>query len=785
MRIIGRAPRLSTLVAIASLGAAIGSLGAATALLDVLVMHPVRVDSPDRVVHVGGAASNIPGYQADDWWAQASALSAFAHYQAGNAPVEAGTTRRHVAVSVVSKGFFEVMRHVPAAGRLLARSDGETTGVRAAVVSGAFATAAFGSAPRAVGSTVTIAGVPHVIVGVVGRGAEFPRLTDVWAVRSDALDTDSIPATGNRPTWSGMSGAGLGRLADGASVETAGAQMTALLARLSAEMASRTSLRFGDLVRVRPLRDVLANGPTIAVTSFLLASLLGLVLAALNCGLLVMNEQAARQREWAMRQALGATPAAVRASIARQSASWALVAAAAGIGGMYGLLGLVESLASSSGYFVPAMTGMARVYWLVGGLAIVSTAALVAVLPAVASTRVPLAPVLNDRRPYAVPTAPSWVVRGIVVGVQACAGFVMLVGAVYATRDLVRSLGFDTGQQPMTHAQVLPLRAGRTEGPEDRVARWDAVWAAASTVPGIDQLAMISEVPARAAGNGVFMEANGKHTFVARRFVRGRFDRLLGIDVVAGAPPDSAGGLALSRSASRALAGGQAMPGLVRFDGLARPWRVVAVLADLRFQDTATPDEPAVFVSVTQAAEFNLSVPSMHLLFSCAGVCGADVVGRVVEAVAPHADADSPAVDLASIYAAAARPARVRALVANVYAVIALLIVVAGVYTLSGAVVLGSAFESGMRLALGAQRAAVVVRLVARVCTPASLGLAAGAVLTMTASARWVPASVAQPTAVDLSGAATLLLGTSAVAALLPAVFLVRQPLLALLRRDG
>ena len=124
-------------------------------------------------------------------------------------------------------------------------------------------------------------------------------------------------------------------------------------------------------------------------------------------------------------------------------------------------------------------------------------------------------------------------------------------------------------------------------------------------------------------------------------------------------------------------------------------------------------------------------------------------------------------------------------MVANVYAAIALLIVVAGVYTLSGAVVLGSAFESGMRLTLGAQRAAVVARLVTRVCTPASIGIATGAMITVAVTTRLIASPTARPSGGDLSGAALLLFGTAVLAALVPAVVLVRRPLVALLRQNG
>ena len=133
---------------------------------------------------------------------------------------------------------------------------------------------------------------------------------------------------------------------------------------------------------------------------------------------------------------------------------------------------------------------------------------------------------------------------------------------------------------------------------------------------------------------------------------------VLGISRVAGAMGDQPGGLGLSRSASVALTGGAAVSSAVRFDGFPEPWRVDAVLEDLRFQDAEKPEELAVYLSTTQASALKVRLPSMQLLFSCVGRCDADVVRRLGEAVAPHADVVAPAVALTSLYEAAARPTR-------------------------------------------------------------------------------------------------------------------------------
>lgn len=97
-------------------------------------------------------------------------------------------------------------------------------------------------------------------------------------------------------------------------------------------------------------------------------------------------------------------------------------------------------------------------------------------------------------------------------------------------------------------------------------------------------------------------------------------------------------------------------------------------------------------------------VRSMSMLVTRQTPCDEPTRRPVVSAIAPHAQPLGPAVTLRSLYEPAGRPARARAAVANVYAAVALLVLLAGVYTLSGSVVLGSAFEAGMRRARRAAR---------------------------------------------------------------------------------
>lgn len=775
--------RFSSLVAICSLAAVVGSFGASLVLLDVLVLHPIRVEKPQELLHLSGLATNIPGFDPEDWWLQAGGLQSMGFYETRDAIVDAGGQRRVTAVALVSPGHFEVLRHTPVAGRLLTEADARTSGM-AAVVSHAFAHVHWNSPREAVGAELRIEGIPHVVVGVVGQGAELPRMVDVWALTSDSLvELTRIQRAGH--TWAGGRFGVVGRLAPHANAQVVQQQLDTLLARLNTEVSPRVGgIRFGDRVRTLPLEDVLSREPRATVWSFVAASVVGVLLAGLTCGLLIANQQLARQREWAMRQALGATPRHIRREVMQHAALWAATAACVGFAAMHGFLRLVAYIGESSGVFVPVVEGPGRAYLIVAGLAAAIAAVLIAVLPALFASRIPLAAVLNDRRPIA---GTSWALRGGIVGLQSCLGLVILVGAAFATRDVVRQLTFDSGHEPRLDANVVTLRVPAAE-PSTHAAAWDAVWHAATRVPAIDGVVLLSELPVRPAQGGLFLANQDPPVTVARRFYRGRFDLLFGIPTLEGSVPSDAvpvTSVLLSRSAAATLSESAMTPPVIRFDGSSTELAVLGVLDDVRFIDVAPTGELTAYVPIGDATALSATVRVMSLLFTCRPACGETHRQAVLAAVGPYAEPLGDVSTLRALYEPATRPARARAALANVYGAVALMVVLAGVHTLSGAVVLGSAFEAGMRLALGAQRADVVVRLVTRVCTPAAVGIAAGAVALLMLTQSVTGSGERAPGAMDLSIAATLLLVTAACAASGPALFLVRQPIVSLLRREG
>src|SRR5690606_35286859 len=152
---------------------------------------------------------------------------------------------------------------------------------------------------------------------------------------------------------------------------------------------------------------------------------------------------------------------------------------------------------------VPTTTAFEGGTWLVALLSAAAAAGVVAIVPAALASRAPLATILTDRRPYGPANVPGWMIRAALVGTQTCVGMVIVAAAGFSTSHLLATLSFDWGHRPDAGAWVVRLQ--RSVGAADSSSAWGAVWSAAEVVPGIKDIAMISELPLDSSGSGVWV----------------------------------------------------------------------------------------------------------------------------------------------------------------------------------------------------------------------------------------------------------------------------------------
>src|SRR5215472_4696788 len=311
-----------TAVAVLTLALGIGATTSMFTILDGIVLKPLQYPDASRIVaintHWTDSGAEIPLTTGGDLQdiRGADAFEAFSYYNGGEMGVQLSRGAIYGGVFVVDPYFFRVFAVPPIAGRTFAADDAG----HSAVVSTGFARDNFGSASAALRQTLRIENRAYEIVGVMPPMFQFPRQAQVWAA------TSPIPFNRNR---GGFNFHSVAKLAPGLAVKNADAQLAGLGNRLAAEFPDSNRNR---VFTARPLQDQLAA--PVRSTLLLLMGAVGLVLlvACANVANLMLARATSRVREIAMRAVLGAEQWRIVAQLLSESMILALGAAILGIG---------------------------------------------------------------------------------------------------------------------------------------------------------------------------------------------------------------------------------------------------------------------------------------------------------------------------------------------------------------------------------------------------------------------------------------------------------------------
>jgi predicted permease len=390
-----------------------------------------------------------------------------------------------VQVATVSGNFFDVFHVRPISGRALAIEDEKNT-TPVAVISHALWQSRYGARENIIGDTLHLDGATFTIVGVTPRGFRFPSQADVW-----------IPFIFSRPWFQDRAAHQLlavGRLRADISLINAQQEMSTIAARLAQQYPDTNkgfSLRLAPLQRklVDPLKSPL----------FILMGAVGLLLllACANVANLILARGTARRRELATRIALGAGHARLIRLLMSETCIVALGGGALGVVLALLVIPLLAALPVDlfpGGQPIPGLSDISldlRVLAFTSTISVV-TAFLVGLFPAFQSAglsamdslRSGSSPIGRHHRQLASKT---------LVTFEIAISLTLLAGAGLVFRSFLNVLHIDPGFRP-EHVLTLPVNAaGTTE--LDRKKYFDALLEQASRIPGVQNAAVVSELP--------------------------------------------------------------------------------------------------------------------------------------------------------------------------------------------------------------------------------------------------------------------------------------------------
>ena len=778
-RMLRRSPSFAV-IAIVAVGIAIGINAGFFTLIDAFFWRPLPVANPERLVRfmtVNAEGLGNSRFSYSDYLTIArhsrtvEDVLAWKSEQVAVRPTTHVTKAIPASVGIVSGNFLQALGGGNALlGRALRPSDDDVAAPPVVVVGEGFWRATLAGAPDVVGSDMVINGVHVTIVGVA-RGSFIginPLVPDIWMpiVLGDRVQATSGRLLDPKNRFLIM----FARLRPGVMLTRAEAELSGLIAEPPAPVDTKEARTRITGVALRPNMSAIhldGQMATMVAPAFLLVALV-LVIACANLGNLLLARALVRQREIAVRLALGAS----RARVVRQLLTESLLVAILGAGLGLLLSHLTVTIAGRAffsnfpmtyGTIAFELTTSWRVVGYTVALGFVSVM-LFGLAPALQGTSPVLSSALKGEDAVFGTRIKRSRLRNGLVAVQVAACVVLLVAAA----TLIRSLGsFSAGSTGLAAQRVLVANIGLVSNQTPalaesrsrfaaRVAALPDVATARAEEPPYTSWRLLPVAAAPLAGDTVRAPLMAlPHNVVTTRYfevvgqpiVEGR--AFVSADSASSAPVAIVTRAAAHKLWPNATPVGQMLRVALSSDGAERLYRVVGVAADAHSMMVWDRDPDGyVFLPATQAMFADLEMP---LLVQTRGEVS-DLARQLAD-IAPQVDPDAPlkAISLLDDYALQLLPFQYGAAVVSAIGVLGLALAVVGLYGVVAFSVTQRQRELAVRVAMGATARDILRAVIQREMRLVLVGLGVGLVLAV-GEAKLIESIVVAVTALPLGG---------------------------------
>ncbi|MDB4324837.1 ABC transporter permease [bacterium] len=751
LRRLGQTPGF-TLIAVLTLAIGIGANSAIFSVVEGVLLRPLPFAEPDRLVALrhAGPGIGIPDFEQSTttytvYRDEADSLSSAALYTDFTMNLTGVGEPTHVEVVSTTASLFEVLQRGPALGRPLIGDDEQGEGARVVVLSDALWRSRFGAAPDIVGRTMQLSGNVWEVVGVMPPRFEFPRAgIDLWV--PFVIDPESLGRIN-------FSYEAVARLAPGATVASAELELNRLLAEIPDRYPGEFTHRLLEDVRmsavVWPLREYRVG--EIGNILWLLLGTVGFILliACANVANLFLVRAEGRQREVALRTALGAGFGDTVRYFLAESLVLSLTGGALGLGlawvGVRTLIGLspMDIPRAAEVGLNPTVLAFTAAISLLAGVAF-------GLFPIVRYGRDNLALALKSGGRGGSADRGTHRVRKLLAASQVALALVLLVGAGLMARSFIALKQVEPGFDPdglLVFRVSLPGES--YPGAHDTANFIQRLLEELEGLPGVTSVGAISNLPMTdgQSNNGAIPEgmpiaADELPPIARTNYAAPGYFKTVGIPLLEGRPFDrrdheneTAVMLISAELAQRFWPGESAIgkrlaPGLPD-DDEPEWFTVVGVVGDVRDDGPTQPVAPMVYYPLVGRPDGNAdwTVRTVTVAVKTSG--DPSSLSRQVTATLRSLDRGLPIAGLRSanrVVESAMAPTAFTMLLLSIAAAVAMLLGSIGIYGVVSYVVSQRTREIGVRMALGADRGRVGRMIVGGALAIAAAGVGVGLV---------------------------------------------------------
>jgi putative ABC transport system permease protein len=484
---------LFTAAAVLTLALGIGANAAIFSVVNAILLRPLPYPEPDRLMMLWthnprqGYNKDVNAYpNFDDWRRQSQSFASMAAYFGATFTLTQAGDPAQIVGAIVTPGFFETLGVAPAHGGTFGTREGEPGGERVAMLSHGLWQTRFGGDPAIVGRAIMLNGISHEVRGVMPASFAHPESAAVWTplAPSERL----APFMQSRTAyWLDV----IGRLKPG--IDRAGAQseMDTIASAIERQYPEASN---GVGVRLVPLHDEIVGDVRQPLLILFGTAALVLVIACANVANLLLARAASRQRELAIRAALGAGRRRLIAQLLTESLALGIVGGVAGLLlAAWGIDGLM-SLAPSN---LPRLSGVGidTPVIIYTSLASLLTGLVFGAAPALQSAATTAGEFLKERGRAELPGARGRRVRALLAIAEVAVALVLVIGAGLLVRSFIAMNSVDRG---FDANGVLALRV---ELPRVRYAQdaqvaafFDDLTSRLRALPGVQSVALGSSI---------------------------------------------------------------------------------------------------------------------------------------------------------------------------------------------------------------------------------------------------------------------------------------------------